>query len=67
MGFRDRIEFSPDFTKYQMCNQGSFDILHNISENFTLLKLMKSVGNINNAVSILGYWIIDSNQKRRFR
>ena len=38
-----------------------FDILHDISENVTLLQLMDSVGNVNNAVSIIGYWIFDSN------
>ena len=43
---------------------GSFDILHDISEKFTLVQLMDSVGNKNNAVSIVGYWIFDSNYKK---
>ena len=40
--------------------QGIFDILHEISENVTLVQLTGSVGNVNNSVSIVGYWIFDS-------
>ena len=40
--------------------QGSFDILHDISENFTLVQLMASANNFNHAVSIVGYWILNS-------
>ena len=46
--------------------QGSFDILHDISENFTLVQLMESVCNVNNAVSIVGYGIFDSNHQTEF-
>ena len=38
-----------------------FDILHDISENFTLVQLLGSVGNVNNAVSIFEYWVFESN------
>ena len=55
MGFKDRIEFSTYIMKYQLCKmeehrlyykskklkkQGSFDIIHDISENYTLVQLM---------------------------
>ena len=41
--------------------KGQFDILHEISENVTLAQLMDSVGNVNHAVSIFGYWEFYSN------
>ena len=43
--------------------KGSFDILNDISENFTLVKLIDTVGNLNHAVSIVGHWIFDSKYK----
>ena len=46
--------------------KGSFDILNDISENFTLVKLMGTVGNLYHEVSILGYWILNSNNKNSF-
>ena len=42
----------------------AFDILNDISEDVTLVQLMGSLGNVNNAISILGYWIFDSNYKK---
>ena len=44
--------------------KGSYDILTNISENVTLVQLMDSLENINHAISVVGYWIFDSNYKR---
>ena len=44
--------------------KGQFDILHDISENVNLVQLMDSVGNVNNELSIVGYWIFDSNYKK---
>ena len=44
--------------------QGSFDILRDIIENVTLVKLRDSVGNFNHLVSIVRCWIFDSNYKR---
>ena len=41
----------------------SFDIMNDISENITLVKFMDTVGNVNNAVSIVGHWTFDSNYK----
>ena len=40
---------------------GSFDILTDISEHFTLLHLIDSLGNANHAISVVGYWLFDSN------
>ena len=39
----------------------AFDILNYISEDVTLVQLMDSLGN---AISIVGYWIFDSNDKK---
>ena len=41
-----------------------FDILNDISENVTLVKLMESIGNVNHDISISGYWIIDSSYEK---
>ena len=38
-----------------------FDIINKISEYVTLVHLIDSLGNVNHAISILGYWIFDSN------
>ena len=41
-------------------NMGSYDILTDMSEHVTLLQLMDSLGNVNNAISVVCYWIFDS-------
>ena len=38
-------------------NKGSYDILTDISENVTLVQLMDSLGNVNHAISVVGYWV----------
>ena len=44
-----------------------FDILQNISEYVTLVRSMDSPRNVDHDISILGYWIFDSNyNKSRF-
>ena len=45
-------------------NEGAFDILNDIRENFTLVKLMDSLVNLNRDISIVGYQIFDSNYKQ---
>ena len=75
-GYKDRIEFANAIIKYRVRNlgeqhlhykikkwikQGSFEIIHDISEKITLVHLIDTAGNVNNAVSIFGYWIFDSN------
>ena len=42
----------------------NFDILNDISECVTLVQLMDSLGNVNHAIIIVGYWIFDSNYKK---
>ena len=41
----------------------SYDILIDINENFTLVQLMDYSGNVNRAISVVGYWVFDSNHK----
>ena len=41
-----------------------FDIPNDISEYVTLVKLMDSLGNVNHAISIVGYSIFDSNYRK---
>ena len=41
----------------------AFDILNDNSEDLTLVQLMDSLGNVNHAISVVGYWIFDSNYK----
>ena len=43
---------------------GSFGILTDIREHATLVQLMDSLGNVNNAFSVVGYWILDSNYEK---
>ena len=42
----------------------AFDILNEISKNFTLVQLMDSLVNLNHAISIVGHWMFDSNYKK---
>ena len=41
-----------------------FGILNNISEYVTLVQLIYLLGNLNRAISIVGYWIFDSNYEK---
>ena len=41
-----------------------YKILEEISENFTLVQLMDSLGNVNHAISVVGNWIFDSNYEK---
>ena len=42
----------------------SYDILTYISKNVTLIRLMNSLGNVNHAISVVGYWIFDSKYEK---
>ena len=44
--------------------KGKYNILENISANVTLVQLMDSLWNENNAISVVGIWIFDSNYER---
>ena len=39
----------------------SYNILSDISENVTLVQLMDFLGNVTHNISVVGYWIFDSN------
>ena len=43
---------------------GSYNILTDISEHFSLVQLMGYLGNLNHAISVAGYWIFESNYER---
>ena len=43
---------------------GSSGILTDISEHVTLVQLMDYLGNVNHAISVVGYWIFDSNYEK---
>ena len=45
-------------------DMGSYDILTDMGENFTLVHLMVSLGNLNHAISVVGYCIFDSKYKK---
>ena len=45
-------------------NKGSYDILTDTSENVTLVQLMNYLENVNYDISVVGYWIFDSNYKK---
>ena len=42
----------------------AFDIINDISKFFTLVQLTELIGNVNNAISIVGHWIFDLNHKK---
>ena len=41
-----------------------YKILDDISKHFTLVQLMDSLENANHAISVVGYWIFDSNYEK---
>ena len=43
---------------------GSYNTLKDISKHVTLVQLMDSLGNVNHAISVVGYWIFDSNYNK---
>ena len=44
--------------------KGKYKILEDISENVTLVHLMDSLVNVNNAIRVVGKWIFDSNYEK---
>ena len=42
----------------------SFKIMTDISEHVTLVQLIDYLCNVNHAISVVGYWIFDSNYDR---
>ena len=47
-----------------MENQSDFDILNDISENVTLVQLIGALVNVNNSISIVGYWMFYYNYEQ---
>ena len=74
----NRIDFANDILKNKKRNRGEakvhytlikykkglYKILEDISENVTLVQLIDSLGNVNHAISVFGYWIFDSNHEK---
>ena len=57
---KPRVYYS--LRKYK--NMGSYDIMTEISEYVTLFHLMDSLGNVNHAIIVIGYWIFESNYEK---
>ena len=57
---KPKVHYSLD--KYK--KKGSYDIMKDIPEHVTLVQFMDYLGKLNHAISVLGYWIFDSNHKR---
>ena len=45
-------------------NKGFYDIMTDISEYVIIVQWMDYLGNVNHAISVVGYCIFDSNFKR---
>ena len=62
----EKLKGEPRFyyslSKYK--KKRSYDILTAISEKFTKIQLMDSLGNVNHVISVVGYWIFDLNYKK---
>ena len=44
--------------------KSDFYILNEMSKNVTLVQLMEKLENVNHAISIVGYWISESNYEK---
>ena len=73
------IDFSNDILKNNQINKGEtkvhynlikykkkgiYKILEDISEHVTLVQLMDALVNVNHAISVVEYWIFDSNYEK---
>ena len=47
-----------------MKKNGFYCTLTDISEHVTPVHLMDSLGNVNNSISVVEYWVFDSNYKK---
>ena len=54
-----RVRYNPKIGK-----KGAFGNSNEMSENFILVQLMEALGNVNRNISIVGYWIFESNYKQ---
>ena len=66
----NRIDFTNANLKNKKKSRGniknmvSYDILTDISEHITLVRLMNYLDNLNHAISVVGYWIFGSNYEK---
>ena len=61
---KNRGEAKVHYNLIKYKKKGLYKILEDISEHFTLVQLMDSLGNVNNDISVVGYWIFDSNYEK---
>ena len=59
-----KVEPKVHYSLVNYKKKGSYDIIKYISEHVTLVQLMYYVGNVNHAISVVGYWIFESNYNR---
>ena len=62
--FGHKGEHNLRYNMKKFVNKGAFDVLNDICENVTLVQLMYSKVNVNNSISIVVYWIFDSNYEK---
>ena len=75
----NRIDYANDILKNKKRNVGEarvkynlikykkmheYNFLGNISENFTLVQFMDSLGNVNHSISVVGNYIFESNYEK---
>ena len=58
---RNKGETKVHYNLIKYKKKGLYKILEDISENVTLVQLMDSLGNMNHAISVVGYLIFDLN------
>ena len=44
--------------------KGTYKLLGDVSKHVALVQFMDSLGYVNHAISVIGYWIFDSNYKK---
>ena len=59
---KKEIKVHYSLIKYKQ--KGLYKLSEDISENVTLVQLMESLVNVNHTISVVGYWIFDSNYKK---
>ena len=61
---RHKCEQHPRYDMRILNKYSRFDILNDIREKFPSAELMESLVNVNHDISIVGYWIFDSNYEQ---
>ena len=59
---KSEIKVHYNLIKYK--KKGLYKALEDISEHVTLVHLMYSLVNVNDAISVVGYWIFDTNYEK---